>query len=216
MTANLNPRISILGDSISTLVGYTPSESVFYDPSYSRQSSISSVEDTWWMKVIRGLGGELLVNDSYAGSTVSMRGYRPAAAASRIMKLKSQGIHPDYILVYSGLNDVASREEPKDFERYYLQMLVELRAYYPEAEIWCGTLSRGYQVNPSYPAFFDWGDCLPLSEYNEGIRRATVQTGCSLADLDAFEEPHATYDSAHPTAEGMTQLAAFWLRCMKK
>lgn len=210
------PYISILGDSISTLVGYTPAESVFYDPTYARSTGVTSAEDTWWMKVIHGLGGQLLVNNSYAGSTISMKGYRPAAAFSRIRMLETQEARPDYILVYSGLNDVASRVEPEDFYRYYLEMLRQLKTQYPQAEIWCGTLTRGFQVNPDFPSFFNWNDCLPLSEYNNGIRRAVSETGCLLADLDAFSLPHATFDSAHPNTEGMTTLSELWLRCIKK
>ncbi len=215
MTAHSELNISILGDSISTLTGYTPEESVFYNPDYSGNTGVTSAEDTWWMKVIHGLGGKLLVNNSYAGSTVSMQGYRPAAAASRIMKLQNQGIQPDCILVYSGLNDVASRVEPEAFQTYYLDMLKELKAYYPKADIWCGTLTRGFQVNPMFPSFFQWKDCLPLSKYNEGIRWAAAQAACRLADLDAFGEAHATFDSAHPNAEGMTKLSELWLRCIK-
>ncbi len=214
MATHLEQNISILGDSISTLSGYTPDESVFYNPNYSGNTHVTSVEDTWWMKVINGLGGKLLVNNSYAASTVSMQGYRPAAAESRIMKLQSQGVQPDCILVYSGLNDVASRVDPDAFHTYYLDMLKALKSYYPGAEIWCGTLTRGFQVNPMFPSFFEWKDCLPLSKYNEGIRRAVAQTACHLADLDAFWEAHATFDGAHPNAEGMTKLSELWLRCI--
>lgn len=215
MSANHKPYISILGDSISTLVGYTPAESVFYDPNYARSSGVTSVEDTWWMKVIHGLGGQLLVNNSYAGSTVSMRGYRPAPAFSRIRMLETQDARPDYLLVYSGLNDVASRVEPDDFHKYYLDMLVQLKTQYPQTSIWCGTLTRGFQVNSGLPSFFNWKDCLPLSDYNDGIRQAVAEAGCHLADLDAFGTAHATFDSAHPNAEGMTTLSELWLRCIK-
>ena len=47
-------RISILGDSISTFAGYTPKDSVFYDSYVQWETGVKTVEDTWWMQVIRG------------------------------------------------------------------------------------------------------------------------------------------------------------------
>lgn len=46
-------RISILGDSISTFAGYTPKDSVFYDSYVQWETGVKTVEDTWWMQVIR-------------------------------------------------------------------------------------------------------------------------------------------------------------------
>ncbi len=64
-------RISILGDSISTFAGYTPEEAVFYDSYVQWETGVKSVEDTWWMQVIKALDGELGTNHSLAGSMVS-------------------------------------------------------------------------------------------------------------------------------------------------
>ena len=50
-------RISILGDSISTFAGYTPEEAVFYDSYVQWETGVKSVEDTWWMQVIKALDG---------------------------------------------------------------------------------------------------------------------------------------------------------------
>ena len=57
-------RISILGDSISTFAGYTPEEAVFYDSYVQWETGVKSVEDTWWMQVIKALDGELGTNHS--------------------------------------------------------------------------------------------------------------------------------------------------------
>ena len=64
-------RISILGDSISTFAGYTPEEAVFYDSYVQWETGVKSVEDTWWMQVIKALDGELGTNHSLGGSMVS-------------------------------------------------------------------------------------------------------------------------------------------------
>lgn len=206
------PQISILGDSISTLNGYTPPDGSFYHTAFSGNTGISSVEDTWWMKVIRGLGGTLLINNSYAGSTVCRDGYQAASSPWRIAKLKKDGVLPDYVLVFSGLNDVAFYRTPEAFGNDYTAMLQELRLAFPDAAIWCGTLCHGILVNPKLPLFVNFDQCTPLSEYNQVIRAAVAETACHLADLAAFELSYASMDGTHPTATGMEQLAQMWLR----
>ena len=52
-------RFCVLGDSISTYEGYTPASVVFYDSYFQRLTGVTSVNDTWWMQVINGLGGIL-------------------------------------------------------------------------------------------------------------------------------------------------------------
>ena len=63
---------SILGDSISTLKGYSyPLDAVFYDELNMLKSDVTSVQKTWWWQVIDNLGGNLLVNNSFSGSMVT-------------------------------------------------------------------------------------------------------------------------------------------------
>lgn len=95
-------RISILGDSISTFAGYTPEEAVFYDSYVQWETGVKSVEDTWWMQVIKALDGELGTNHSLAGSMVSGNLSTSAMSYERIDKLGANGI-PDIILISSRL-----------------------------------------------------------------------------------------------------------------
>ena len=65
-------RISILGDSISTLEGYNPlGHNLFFKGEICAKSGVSDMTDTWWGQVINLLGAELLVNNSWSGSRVS-------------------------------------------------------------------------------------------------------------------------------------------------
>ena len=50
------PKISILGDGISTFEGYTPRVGSFYSPSYASYSGFNTAEGTWWMQAIEQLG----------------------------------------------------------------------------------------------------------------------------------------------------------------
>ena len=108
-------RISILGDSISTFAGYTPEEAVFYDSYVQWETGVKSVEDTWWMQVIKALDGELGTNHSLAGSMVSGNLSTSAMSYERIEKLGTNGI-PDIILISAGCNDWGFCVLPEEFE----------------------------------------------------------------------------------------------------
>ena len=69
------PKISILGDGISTFEGYTPKVGSFYSPSYASYSGFNTAEGTWWMQAIEQLGGRFLCNNSFTGSYVCYTGH---------------------------------------------------------------------------------------------------------------------------------------------
>ena len=123
-------RISILGDSISTFAGYTPEEAVFYDSYVQWETGVKSVEDTWWMQVIKALDGELGTNHSLAGSMVSGNLSTSAMSYERIEKLGTNGI-PDIILISAGCNDWGFCVLPEEFEEAYRTMLHRIKEQYP-------------------------------------------------------------------------------------
>ena len=51
------PKFSVLGDSISTFQGYCPVGAEHYAPDTGAATGVYTVEDTWWMQVIRAQGG---------------------------------------------------------------------------------------------------------------------------------------------------------------
>ena len=92
--------ISVLGDSISTFQDYTPPSGVYYAPTFGSVTGVGSAADCWWMQVIQALGGQLLCNDSWSGSTVSIQcGAMPACSPSRILRLCRDGLVPDLVLI---------------------------------------------------------------------------------------------------------------------
>ena len=61
-------KISVLGDSMSTLYGYSnnvvnPNEHNEYYP----RNDVLSEKDTWWHILLRKLGAKLCVNQSWSG-----------------------------------------------------------------------------------------------------------------------------------------------------
>lgn len=202
---------SVLGDSISTLMGYNPiGFDSFYKYEKCKLSGVKSYADTWWGRVIEALGGKLLVNNSWSGSLVvnhplcSIPSY--ACSDERTSGLGEDGVNPDVIMIYMGTNDcgwdVKIDGEDDDiscFDTAYGVMLEKIKRNYPDAEIWCFTLCKKA------------GNCGHMVDYCEVIRRCARNFGCKVIEL--FNQPriYETCDGVHPDAKGMKTIASLVL-----
>lgn len=225
-------QFSVMGDSISTLEGFNPrGYSVFYQESNSGKTGVREMKDTWWRKVIDFFGGELLVNNAWSGSKVSGVLQKNDTFPSGCSKRRTGGLHmgpvkPDVIMVYMGFNDwangvpVACGEDCSitqylgSFQGAYWEMLNSLRRNYPDAELWCCTLSESYmRENPAFvfPAAFGGID---IRAYNEMIRETALEHGCKVLDLNSWELPYDSVDGSHPNARGMDTLAVLAIRAV--
>ncbi len=214
-------KVSILGDSISTYLGYNPyGFPVFYKEDRLYDFEIESVNDTWWKQVIDGIGGELCINNSYSGSLVAGEFESSACSAERCSMLHDN-IMPDVILIYIGTNDRGFAvdvgiDAPQDIQGFYgayRTMLRQLKTNYPYAKIVCGTLLMGKlkdTVNLSYDRFMRKDD-----RYSDAIRLAVKEEGCLLADIALSGERYETLDYCHPTKAGHALISKLWLECLK-
>lgn len=214
------PKISVLGDSISTYEGYQPyGYSVYYRGDRLYDNGLESVKDTWWMQVIDALGGDLGVNASFSGSTVAGAFFPSACSDERCSALGESGA-PDLILIYMGTNDRGfsaplGMEDPMDMNGFYgayRQMLRKLKRNYPSAKIFCATLPMG-RLKAERPSEYD-RFMREDASYDEAIGKAAAAEGCILADIAAFGERYETLDYCHPTREGHKTLAALWLKAL--
>lgn len=220
-------KIAVFGDSISTFAGYHPPYCrVFYDENYCVQAGMYSVEDTWWMRVIRHFDAKLLVNNSSSGCLVS--GNDPLAGCGdlRSKQLYSDEGLPDAIFIYMGINDFGQgvppmapdRDKREYTDRYfreaYARMLWQLRGRYPRAELYCATLvPAGIHGQDTFP-YEPFG--VHLDVYNRIIRDCARRYGCVLIDLREQGICYDSMDGTHPTAEGMRELAGGWIRALEE
>ncbi len=217
---NLSCKISILGDSISTYVGYNPyGYSVYYKDDRLYDNDITSVDDTWWKQVIASIGGELCINNSYSGSCVAGAFETSACSKERCSNLHGKST-PDIVLIYIGTNDRGFEvemglDEPQDIRKFYgayCKMLRQIKNNYPSAKIVCATLLMGYlkdRQNLAYDRFMRED-----SRYNDVIRLAVKEEDCLLADLALIGECYETLDYCHPTKSGHRTIAKLWLNCL--
>ncbi len=214
---------SVLGDSISTLDGYTePDGMAYYEGTAKFKADVFFPEDTWWGSVIERLGGELLVNNSISGSMVikHQKCELPTYGCSdeRTSAFEKNGLSPDVIMILIGTNDwgCGARVVPNGptqendlsvFSVAYKTMLKKLTANYPDAEIWCMTLPVGkWSANEFYSFRYCYAGT-HINEYCEIIRDTAKSFGCRVIDLYRSEEKHDTVDGFHPNRKGMMTLA---------
>lgn len=202
---------SILGDSISTYGGYTPLAYDFYDRYTSAEAGIRSVEDTWWMQVIRAADGILGYNNSISGSTVSGDISLSGTSEKRLRSLANNG-NPDGIFLYMGGNDWAYSVLPNEFEDAYRRMLNKLLMLYPDTEIYCATLMRGKDVEDPSMRFFNVDACVSPRIYSKIIRDCATKAGVHVIDLEKYQTEYSTIDGVHPDGQGMKTIAELWMQ----
>lgn len=199
-------KISVLGDSISTLKGYTETAGCFYGKKLCAQAGIRDVHDVWWMRVIEGFGGELENVSAFMGSCVSEGFGLGRCGIERADELGQ----PELVLVHMGVNDAFFGVPEALFEKEYRRLLARLKELHPGAKVICSTPMRGRKVLEEVPLFSDKTD-LPLARWAEIIRAAAAEAGAVVADLWASGEVYDAVDGSHPTAGGMEAIARLFL-----
>ena len=63
-------NVVIFGDSYSTFSGYVPDGYICYYGSELCKTDVTIVEETWWHQLIEETNANLLLNDSWSGSTI--------------------------------------------------------------------------------------------------------------------------------------------------
>lgn len=231
-------NISILGDSISTFSSCNPAGyQVYYRGERCEQTGVLTPEDTWWAQVAARLNGRILANGSFSGSRVEGDGFPAGCSKKRVAALACNGMVPDMVIVFMGINDYGwgglsaqslrrdispghadSNSRPGEagnaspvaltrFSHAYRLMLQRIRASYPQAIVWCCTLCPGRVAASPHPTFTMNFRGIPFDEYNDAIRQAARAADCRIADLRAQGLDYEAWDGTHPTARGMRQLA---------
>ena len=112
MKKTRNCSLVILGDSYSTFEGCIPEGHYVYYPNPDIPD-VACADDTWWRQLIARRNLRLLINDSFSGSTVSLRvrenHTQADAFVSRMKRTLSEdgigGEKPELILIFGGTND---------------------------------------------------------------------------------------------------------------
>lgn len=234
-STQINKKLAIYGDSISTYAGYIPDGNATYYT--GSNAGVTNVNQTWWKEVVDALGYNLLVNNSWSGRAVSSirdswTGHTTDAGYKQdnIDVLGSNGT-PDVIIIKLGINDFNSDcylgdytgttelpETVTTFSDAYAVMLQRIQTTYPLAKIYCCTLmSCERSGSTGFPEIN--GNNESIGEWNERIRLLANAFGCSVLDHNScgitynnLSEYMGDYNSGtgqglHPNYKGMALIA---------
>ncbi len=108
-----NEKTVIFGDSYSTYEGYVPEGYAIYYPRKEIES-VDDVSKTWWHMLLSETNSEIVLNNSWSGSTICNRGYNGDCSKSssfihRLEVLTEEGFFEkneiDRVFVFGGTND---------------------------------------------------------------------------------------------------------------
>ncbi len=202
-------KIAIIGDSISSFKGSSPSDLKGYDgvryKYFYPQGDVTSIESMWWYKVARALSVSIdnVCNCSWSGSRVTGNSSSTTSASvgcstKRIKDLSSKGFVPDIVFCFISCNDWAnsiplgfwtlSDDLPTDgiistSREAYALMISKIRKFYPSCLIFCLTnlddTKRDY--TPGWPSDNRRG--VSVDDWNKSLTELFSSLGCYTIDL---------------------------------
>ncbi len=194
-----NAYVSIYGDSISAYPGTVPEgyAAVIYPG-----GNVNSYKDMWWGQMLEATGATLLINNSY-GATAVDGGTNQGIDDERVKLLAKDGINPDIVFIYFGINDVGNQKTIQRFETAYTTMINKIKKYFPSTIIFVSTLAYEKNTDKKTPGLRE--------AFSEVIRKVANLTGCIAVEMcNAITTDNylqTLYDSVHPNKKGMDALA---------
>ena len=200
--------ISFLGDSYTTFEGHIPpgNEVWYYSQPDTSRTDVSSVEQTWWYRLVKEGGYKLDTNESYSGATISYTGYDGQDFTDRsfITRLPRVG-NPDILVILGGTNDSWAGAEVGEyiFENFRTQdlyfyrpalakLLQDAKARYPKARLL-------FVMN---------------SELREDITESS-RTICEHYEVPFLQLHDIDKKDGHPTVKGMESIASQVLQALE-
>ena len=157
---NLNNAI-IFGDSYSTFEGFVPDgyDIYYFENGYS-DTDVTKVSQTWWHQVAEEADLNIILNNSWSGSTIGYTGYdnvdcsKTSSFIHRLVELKENSFFDDHkidtVFVFGGTNDSWSDaplgevkfSDWKENELYFVLPAISyflnlLKETLPQAKIYC-------------------------------------------------------------------------------
>lgn len=215
---NLNKDIKnllIIGDSYSTFKGYVPEGYALY---YTGDSGtdLKSVEETWWKRFVNETRVNLVLNDSWSGSTVCYTGrqspeygYRSSFVNRIHLMIKDNFFKKnniDTVFIFGATNDSWLDTTPKG----ELQL-----SDFKEEDLYSTLPAIGYMLKTLKEEIPD-GNIIYIINTGlapnivEAVKVASEHFGTQYIELSDIDK-----ESGHPTVLGMKQISEQLLNAVK-
>ena len=201
-------RISVMGDSISTIKDKIPSgNALYYDNTTGKEMTF---ERNYWGDIITRFGAVEGIDEAWSGSTI---GSKAASMASkdRINKLDDNGT-PDVILYYGGSNPDSS-VGTFDPDADYAKTVDWAKSYSDTASAYAASLQRMKETYPDAEIiamipYYEQNNIPKQAEVIEQIAKHYDITTIDLREL-RNQEGISPNNALHPNMDGHSQIAAY-------
>ena len=202
-----NKNFIIIGDSYSTYEGCIPEGNrTFYSKAGREDKPVAKMEkeDTWWSRLIQETGMNMVLNDSWSGSTISYTGYEGDCSNTnsfiyRFRKFAQEGFFVDKkidtVFIFGGTNDYWANAP-----------LGEVKTNYTEQDLFC-VLPAICCLMKEVRAQFDSAKIYFIinSDLDEKIDFC-VKQNASLYGIEYIELENIDKQNKHPTPKGMKSI----------
>ena len=202
-------RISVMGDSISTIKDKIPDDNALY---YDNTTSAKTMtfERNYWGDIITRFGAVEGIDEAWSRSTI---GSKAASMASkdRINKLDDNGT-PDVILYYGGSNPDSS-VGTFDPDADYAKTVDWAKSYSDTASAYAASLQRMKETYPDAEIiaiipYYEQNNIPKQAEVIEQIAKHYDITTIDLREL-RNQEGISPNNALHPNMDGHSQIAAY-------
>lgn len=208
-TVKLNKPIKnilIIGDSYSTFAGYIPEGySIYYNGETG--TDLKCVEQTWWHRFVTETGTNLVLNDSWSGSTVCYTGrhspeygYR-SSFVNRMHLMIKDGFFErekiDTVLIFGATNDSWLATTPKG------ELVLD---GWSEEDLYSTLPAIGYMIS-KLKQIIPGGNIIYMINTDlqqnivDAVKAASDHFGTSYLELSDIDK-----EMGHPTVLGMAQI----------
>ncbi|MBR4881126.1 MAG: hypothetical protein IKU19_04290 [Clostridia bacterium] len=196
----------IFGDSYSTFHGYIPEHYAAYywqepDPCHG----LNRLEQTWWHQLMRETNSNIVVNNSWSGSTVGYTGYEGEntevnSFIARLEKYIAEGFFEDKdidtVFIFGGTNDCwcgaeVGEVQYDNFEKSDLYRVLPAVCY---------MIKRTKEALPDAKIYW-----LINTELTDSITEG-IKAACRHYDIEYVAFEHIKKVDGHPTPVGMTEI----------
>ena len=205
-------NVFIIGDSYSTYRGYNPEGyNCYYSDERTAEPVVRGVDKTWWRILARERDLNIVLNDSFSGSTVCNTVRKvltvESSFVSRIDKYIESGFFAenkiDLALIFGGTND-SWIDAPVGSLKYSDFTADELKCVLPA---FCYLVSKLKEVTAEVVVIVNSN---LKEEITCGFTEACETLGVKCLRLDKIDK-----QNGHPTESGMEEIAAQVSKALK-
>ena len=200
-------NIFILGDSFSTFDGYIPEGYLtYYGENTEKNTAVRKVEYTWWHKFCKETDSNVVLNNSWSGSTICYTAYdgrdcsKDSSFIFRLRELIKNGFFEknqiDTVFLFGASND-SGANSPLGEIKY--DNFEEKDLYFAFPAI-CYAIKLLKETLPNAKIYF------PINDDIKPEIRKMIPTACEHYGIKAIELENIEKLESHPTIEGMEQI----------